>query len=415
MQKKLIALAVASLAAGSVYAQSSVNIGGWMTVGVKNFKGSDTNRNARGLVQNFKNEFRVDDDSNSRIWFTGKEDLGGGMDAHFYMESRFGADNGSAATTFGLAAGDTFVGITAPFGTFDFGRVTTYYTQGILVELDKSLSGNNQLSLTALSTMGTMVFNGYSRNNNNIRYITPRVSGFQAKAVYSPGFGTDEGKIPAAGAAVNNSYTKGDAWTLSADYMNGPIYLNAAYFSLKVEGRPATPVATMLLADQELWRLSGSYTLPFGLKVGLSYDSSKLKNVAANTRMPTVFSAIPNTDFAAGGHVAVNGDVSRKAWFIPVSYTFGQNTVFAKYGQAGNIKNWVTPVGQAGGTGASFLVLGYDYALSRRTAVGVSYAVTDNKGNGVYQPFAAGSTHTGSQLVAGEKATVLQANLTHRF
>ncbi len=412
MQKKLIALAVASLAAGSVYAQSSVTIGGWMTIGVKNYKGSDLNTAARGTAQVFKNEFRVDDDSNSRFWFTGKEDLGGGMDAHFYIESRFGADNGPSATTFGLAAGDTFVGITAPYGTFDFGRVTTYYTQGVLIELDKSLSGNNQLSLTELSTMGTMVFNNFSRNSNNIRYITPRVAGFQGKIVYSPNFAPDEGKIPTPGAAVNNSYSKGDAWTLSADYMNGPIYLNAAYWKANIEGRPGqlAPVANMLLADQESYRLSGSYTLPFGLKIGASYDHGSVKNVLAGTRMPTVFATIPNTDAAAGGHVLNNGKVSRNAWFIPVSYAFGNNTVFAKYGQAGNIKNWSRT-----DTGARFLVLGYDHALSKRTAIGVSYAVTDNDSNGTYQPFAAGSTHTGSQLVAGEKATVLQANLTHRF
>ncbi len=417
MQKKLIALAVTSLAASSVFAQSNVTIGGWMSIDAKIYKASDINRAARGNVQNFHTEYRVDDDTNSRIWFTGKEDLGGGMDAHFYMESRFGADNGNAATTFGLANGDTYVGFGTPVGTFDFGRLSTYYVQGILGEMDSSLSGNSHLTLTTLSTMGTMLVNGYGRNSNNIRYITPRVSGFQGTLVVSPNFAGDEGKIPTAGAAVNQNYATGSSWMAAANYMSGPVYLNAAWWQSRAEGRPATPLFTMLLADQEAYRLTGTYTLPFGLKVGLAYDHFKVKNLAAGVTMPVVFfgTGLAHNAVSSGGSVATNGSISRNAWILPINYAFGKNNVFFKYGQAGNITNWATPAGRPGGTGAKFYVLGYDYALSRRTSIGLSYSVTNNAGNGMYQPFGAGSTHTGSGLIAGEKATVMQASLTHRF
>jgi len=418
MQKKLIALAVAGLVAAPVFAQSNVTIGGWMTINAKYYKASSLNQNARGAVQKFKAEYRVDDDSNSRIWFTGKEDLGGGWDAHFYMESRFGADNGSGATTFGLAAGDTFVGLTTPVGTFDFGRVTTYYTQGILIDLDKSLSGGNQPTLTAMSTMGTMLVNGYSRNNNNIRYVSPRVGGFQGTVVVSPNFGGDEGKIPTAGLAANNKYPDGRSFMLAANYMNGPIYLNAAYWDAKIEGRPTgvNGAASMLLADQKAWRVGGSYTFPFGLKIGLGYDKFTVKNVAAGVGMPAVFFAGPAAGVNGGGAVRTKGSVSRGAWMLPISYAWGgKHTAFFKYAQAGDLSNWAKPVNESGGTGAKFYVMGYDYALSRRTVVGVSYSITKNDGNGIYQPFAAGSTHTGSGLLAGEKAASLQLNLAHRF
>ncbi|MBI2479031.1 MAG: porin, partial [Planctomycetia bacterium] len=44
--------------------------------------------------QALKTELRMDDDAGSRLWITGKEDLGSGLFAQFYLESRFGGDTG---------------------------------------------------------------------------------------------------------------------------------------------------------------------------------------------------------------------------------------------------------------------------------------------------------------------------------
>jgi predicted porin len=415
MKKSLLALAV--LGAFASAAQAQVTIGGWMSIQAKDYK-LGTRNAARTAGQNFQSEYRIDDDSNSRIWFTGKEDLGGGMDAHFYMESRFGADDGSTATTFGLAAGDTFVGLgSTAVGTLDFGRMTTMYTQGVLVEADRVLSGANLGSISFLDDIGGQAMNGKSRLNNFVRYKTPVMGGFQGTLALSPATGASEGQAPAAGAAVNNDYSTGKAIFAVANYTNGPIYANLAYFSNDIEGRPTLPggYGTFAQADQRQVRLSGSYKFPFGLKVGLSVDKSYLKNVAAGSTMGVFTQFASYTAANGGGTVAVNGAVSRTAWLLPVSYDIGNGTIYAKFGKAGNLRNWNASAAQTGGTGAKFYDLSYDYALSKRTAVGVSYMMLKNDGNGTYQPFASGSTHTGSGLYAGEKASQLAFNMRHSF
>ncbi|WP_164932006.1 porin [Janthinobacterium sp. 17J80-10] len=102
-------------------------------------------------------------------------------------------------------------------------------------------------------------------------------------------------------------------------------------------------------------------------------------------------------------------DRTRTAWEVPVSYTFGKNTVLAHYTRAGNISN--TP----GRTGAKLVSLGYDYSLSRRTNVGVFYSQLKNDAQGVYNPFNAGTSMTGSTVVAGESVTTMALGIKHVF
>jgi predicted porin len=407
MKKSLLALAVLGAFATGAQAQSSnVTIGGFFYVGPKLYKVSSVNAAARPAGQQLKNEFRMDDDASSRLWVTGKEDLGGGSFAQFYMESRFGGDTGSNATTFGLANGDTFVGLgNTSLGTLDFGRMSiSNYTQGVLVELDRTGSANNFGTTTFLSDVGGFGVNK-TRLNNFIRYKSPNWAGFTMTAAVSPSIGV-EGTAPVAGAA-NNDYSEGGAYQLGFGYANGPLYLNAAYFRVNQEG--ITNASTFALGDNTSYRLSGSYTLGFGLKLGFSVDRTEVSNLAAGAVMGN-FTNNAFTAATGGGTVAATGKVRRTAWVLPITYTMGANNFYAKYGQAGNLSNWTTT-----DTGAKYYSLAWDYALSKRTAVGVSYTVIDNDANGTYQPFATNSTHNGSALFAGEKATNYQLNLKHSF
>jgi len=376
----------------------------------KAYKVSSVNTAVRTAGQALKTEYRMDDDAGSRLWITGKEDLGQGLFAQFYMESRFGGDTGSNSTTFGFANGDTFVGLgSTSLGTLDFGRMSiSNYTQGILVELDRTGSGNNFATTTLLSDVGSFGVNKF-RLNNFIRYKSPNFSGFTVQAAVSPGTPVTEGTAPAAGAAVNNNYNDGKGLQLGASYANGPLYLNAAYFKVEQEGLTGNQAA-MVLADNTSIRLSGSYTLPIGLKVGLSVDRTELRNLAAGTLMGTFTNPAYATAAQGGGTVASAGKVRRTAWAIPVTYTLGAHNFYGKFGKANDISNWTT-----NNTGAKYYSLAWDYALSKRTAVGVSYTVIDNETNGTYQPFASNSTHNGSALYAGEKGTAAALNLKHSF
>jgi predicted porin len=414
MKKALLALAVLGAYASTAHAQ--VTIGGYLAAQPKSYKVGNENTAARTAGQTMQTEYRVDDDANSRIWFTGKEDLGNGLDAHFYMESRFGGDNGSSSATFGLANGETYVGLgSTSIGSLDFGRlVISAYTQGAAIEADRTSSSGNLGAYNILSDVGAFGISK-TRQNNVIRFKTSNLGGFVGTFAISPSV-SEEGKVTSATAALNNQYSDGKGVALGGNYTNGPIYLNAYFWKLTTEGRPAdlvvapnTGYTTFTNADQRTLRLTGAYTFPFGLKAGLSIDRSTLLNVAAGS-----FNGALTTALQGGGTATANGQVTRTAWLIPISYTVGQHAFYGKFGKAGNLSNWTTPGTQSGGTGAKYFEAAYDYALSKRTAVGVSYMRLKNDGNGAYSPFSAGAL-IGSSLVAGESATSAQINLKHSF
>ncbi|MGZ5818781.1 MAG: porin, partial [Burkholderiaceae bacterium] len=162
----------------------------------------------------------------------------------------------------------------------------------------------------------------------------------------------------------------------------GPIYVNLAGWKEYAEGQIAG-------SDKTQYRLSGSYAFPFGLKVGLQYDKAKSKGAATGVE---------------------NGN--RAAWELPVSYTFGANTILGSYTKAGDNTVAGTKVASSG---AKLFTVGYDYALSKRTNVGVFYSKLKNDTNGTYQPYKSGTSADGSALLAGESATTLALGIKHTF
>ncbi|MGZ3158523.1 MAG: porin [Burkholderiaceae bacterium] len=400
MKKSLLALAV--LGAFASAAQAQVTIGGVIQANVKDYKVTSP---AAGRTP--ANEIRVDDDYTSRFWLTGTEDLGGGNSALFYIENRFNTDvQNNNGVGNGLGNGDTFVGLKGGWGQLTVGKHTMMYTQGLATEL-----GKNGISAIPSSMWGTFSIldeiNGayvtVSRVGNSILYKTPNLSGFSGSLGYSTAPTGTEGNLactnggqqnyvtnagtaatgcPTATPANNNTYSQGGAGFITANYSNGPIYVNLAGWKEYAEGQIAG-------SDKTQYRLSGSYAFPFGLKVGLQYDKAKSKTAATGIE---------------------NGN--RAAWELPVSYTFGANTILGSYTKAGDNTVAGTKVASSG---AKMFTLGYDYALSKRTNVGVFYSKLKNDTNGIYQPFLAGTSATGSGLSFGETATQFALGVKHTF
>lgn len=373
MQKKLIALAVASLAAGSVFAQSNVTISGYVSQGYSHYKTTDTGSKA---------ENRLDDGRYSRIRFTGTEDLGNGLKAEFQFETRLSLETGAdAAGISAFASGDQWVGLSGSFGRVRLGRMDTYYSDGVLTELSRATSFQSLATLSLLTQLGneggapiaTHIRQG--RHNNQVRYDSPNFSGFSGTVAYS--FAPDGNEN--TGAAVDNPGKNG-AWYAAARYFAGPIYVGASYYGEKLEA----------LNDAKVrgYRGYGSYTFPFGLKVGLNIDQTKTDILGVSNK--------------------------RTAWFLPVTYTFGSNAVYASYGRAGDRK------GNGGGdnTGAKFYNIGYDYALSKRTSVGANYTVISNESAAQYGLFGtgAGLFIAGQDTpLLGNKAKQLYIGVNHSF
>lgn len=376
MKKSLIALAVLGAFATAAQAQTNVQIGGRIQADIKSYKVGDTARVA-------KNEFRVDDDETSRFWLRGTEDLGGGLKALFYVENRFNTDvqSGVGAGN-GLANGNTYVGLSGNWGQVTLGKHTFMEDQGNAVQygikggqaIPSGLLGSKAI-LNYVDGVGGANRSGIStsRVQNSVQYQSPKFSGFQAKVGYSTNPDGVEGTINGT-----STYSKGQGYFLAGNYTNGPIYLNAAYWNHTIEGQP-------LAGDEEALRLSGSYAFPFGLKVGLQFDRSSVERAGVGGR-----------------------DAERNAWQLPVSYQFGNSTVLASYTKAGDID------GEAD-SGAKMWTIGYDYALSKRTNVGVFYGKLDNDRNARYQLDGAGDSRNGTALLAGESASIFAVAVKHTF
>jgi len=235
MQKKLIALAVASLASGAAFAQTNVTMYGVADVGYV-YSSGDAYRGPNGNLRTGSNEFSGLVNgilSGSRLGFRGEEALGNGLKAVFTLVYSLQLDNntgvGSSGSATGLNARQQFVGLSsATLGTVALGRQYAPGYQatanndpmaGALVESQSYLSNQARMTITP---------NSAARWNNAITYTSPNWSGFSAKGIYS--FGET--------AATNGTYndkltdiTANQAWGLGFNYANGPLNIDLVYQS----------------------------------------------------------------------------------------------------------------------------------------------------------------------------------------
>lgn len=368
MQKKILVAAVAAaLAAPVAMAQTAVTITGLVKMGVEQYKLTNPSV-ANQALGGFNNETRVSDQS-SRIIFRINEDLGGGMSAFAQLDARFSPDLGAIA-----ASGNTHLGVGGGWGKVYFGRQDLHYGAGPL-ETATALTGS-LLSFAGPGPFSQM--NGATvalgtRTPNAIVYDSPNFSGFSGRLAYSANAAGNEGPGLANGS-------KDGAWNLAVDYAAGPIKAGYSYWNLKAEG--ATDAG-----DQRGDKLYGSYA--FGpVTVGLGWDKSQVRLAAS----------VPMT--------------KRSAWMIPVTWTGGPHTAAIVYARMGNQSGGVA--GQVNNdTAANMWRLSYQYALSKRTALGVHYSRLDNKANASYDFFALNNGATAT--AAGEDARQWYFGLGHTF
>jgi predicted porin len=202
----------------------------------------------------------------------------------------------------------------------------------------------------------------------------------------------------AAEADINSTVRRGNAWNLNPNFSGQNWQVGYSYWQAKQDlGASASifgaPVAAPNPAassggDQRGDRLYGHYEWN-GFRVGLAWDKSRIKN--------------PLT-----GVVTNN----RSAWSIPLSYNWGNNTVFAHFDRAGNDK----APGLAGlNTKATMFAVSYAYDLSKRTSVALTYARINNGANANYNLFTSTSLGVGVTALAGEKPRMFGVTMRHAY
>ena len=373
MQKKLIAAAVAGLIAVPALAQTNVTISGRFAAGYQNYALS-------GGGTTGKDTYHGLSDQSSRIIFNVVEDLGGGLKAWGQLDSRFAMDTGAGGT---LAGGNTGMGLMGSWGKFTMGRWDVHYTE-IAGGTNAGTRAGALENITSFGLMGQVAGAPSvvaTRSNNMFMWDSPNWNGFTARLAYSTNpFGAEGASNRAAGDPGD-----GSAWSGAVRYANGPWKAGLSYWKADSEGNvPAT-----LYADQRSTRLWGSYMFGMGLSVGLAYDRSSVR---------------------AGINGGVGATLRRSAWYIPVNYAFGPHKVYFDYARAGDASN--TP---GANTKASQWMLGYDYALSKRTSAGVYYSKVNNATAGMYSMFAAGRNGAGLLNLPGEDSRMWYFGMAHNF
>lgn len=133
--------------------------------------------------------------SQSRLQFSGEEDLGGGNQAFFVHQMQFAADTGV-----GPSPRETYVGLRGNWGSLSLGRQNTpsYWIAGYA---DPSWSGDYS------RVSNNQFFYAPYRENNAVSYITPSVGGFKGRFMVTTGLetGNHSGRVVSTGV----EYRKG--------------------------------------------------------------------------------------------------------------------------------------------------------------------------------------------------------------
>jgi len=232
MKKSLLALAVLGAFAGAAQAQSSVTVYGSFDGGVRHL----TDVNAAGddrLTMGSNGTY-----NSNRIGFKGVEDLGGGMNAHFTLETGFNTGTGALDNATSVLFNRTAaVGLGGAWGSLDFGR---QYTVAF-----KTIASYDPFSYKYPGIASAVAATAGVRYNNNIQYIGT-FGPITARAEYALGEtagSTSTNAATAVGASYNAgplsvgaAYTKRDVatldndhYTVGAGYKFGPARVTAGY------------------------------------------------------------------------------------------------------------------------------------------------------------------------------------------
>jgi predicted porin len=397
MNKKLLAVAVAGVfAAPAAFAQSSVTISGLFKGGYENMKygnSSKANSSQNGVV-----------DDSSRIIFNVKEDLGGGLSAVGQVDMRFAPDVGTIASS-----GNTYAGLSSKsWGTISWGRRDLHYFNRESNMTDKGSLRSDSISLLAYAGGGATAIANATRTANVVHYLSPNWSGFTFILAYSS-------NPSAQDADISSGIRKGYAWNFNPNFQGSNWQVGYSYWDAKPDGAGSTtatscPIAsvtaisgtgvptcaagaatstttTASATNQRGDRLYGSYVFPFGLKIGLAWDKSRLKNSASGVTTS-----------------------KRDVWSLPISYTWGNHSIHFHYDQANNDK------ATAADDKARMWALSYAYDLSKRTSAAVTYAQINNQSGAAYNFFTSGSLGLGNAAPsAGEDPRMFGVTLRHAF
>jgi len=330
MQKKIIALAIASAMAMPALAMAEATVYGQANVAIEmTDNGSDTPNTNVGNAADSRTQIS----SNvSRLGFKGSEELGGGMSAIWQMEGQVNLDDGTGVSKAGTSFfnRNTFAGLSGGFGTVVLGRHDTPY---------KMSTRKLDMFADTIADNRSIMGNGHdARLNNVLAYLSPDISGFNAAVALVLGTDNEFAGAPTtetSATSLSLKYGMGDTWSV--------ILANQTIDSTDsvVPGNKYNSSAT---------KLGGTFAMDM-FSVGLVYEMLADKD-GAGTK-------VEKSDIYIGGKVKV-GD----AGAVKLGYTMASE--------------WKAGGQTAKNSEGSQVSLGYDHALGKNTTVYALYSSVSN-------------------------------------
>jgi len=442
MQKKLLTLAVAgALAApciamgqGSGPPAAAVEVYGTINMAFGKFKYSE------GTAANTPSVSKWDvAQGASNYGLRGRESLGGGLTAWFQIEQNAPMErsNDIAITP---ASRNSAVGIQGGWGNLFVGQWTTPWADldalwgigtvgfwGPVTSIigrrettgtapnpncinghDSGQPGLGQVICNAVEAGGGVGHPFWRRASQSVSYQSPVFSGLQFKVLYQ----TDESKSTTT-TGVNAAASPGGV----------PITVDPSLVSTSLQwaglgGRARVGAAldrhkdfTVAGKTDTGWTVKGGYN--FGVvDVGLAYEHMTYKTAQSdcNAKQYGVALAVP----VGMGSIRASYSVAKR---IEGSYV-GAQTTPSQNGSCGAV-----PAAGSDQNGAKQYNLGYEHRFSKRTNVGVGYAVIKNDPGAQFtwtgappvQNGISGSANTATTPFVGSDPSTYFVSITHRF
>jgi predicted porin len=352
MNKKLIALAIAAIAAPAAYAaDNEVTLYGQVNVGVV----AADHWDVKSYGPNGVSQLRVDDlNTNSRIGLKGEENLGDGLKAIFQIEQGVGPDDtvgnaGVANSTDPNGNGNAFasregwVGLKGGFGSVRLGRGKSAYQ--LATENFDLFDAAITLDLDAADTFDAASY----RFNNDIKY-NYEANGLAVAVDYGLGsrFGDSASKKTYSEDKTANGKS-GANFAASVQYTFDPFFLVTAY-----NNQRALTKDGLNTVKRDNFLLGGGWGLG-NLNLGLAYEYNRLTDQNGVAGKQNLY--LVNAQYELGAQP-------------------GQSTV-----KAGLIHGDKVKTGGVDAAGSDFdrFVAGWKYGLSKRTFTVVEYGHIDYK------------------------------------
>ena len=353
MKKSLLALAVLTAFAGVASAQSSITLYGRVDAGYFRFDPKSGNTSDLSATSGLSSGNL----GGSRWGIRGREDLGGGLNAVFVLESGFGTDDGTMGQGGRLFGRQAYMGLTGGWGGLVMGRLASFSSgTGDFDKwgsLDPFRTGAGILGFQKLFASSNAL-----RLDNTIAYVTPNLGGFSA------GLGTTfraaGSEIP--GGSGNNNW----GYITYINFSSGPFYGVVTYDAFEL-GEIAN--------DPKQKHLQAGFSWDFKVaKVSFAYGQEDNQYVLGPAGVGFAATVLGTTNSTGAQTLQASGS-DAEAMSVGLIVPFGPHRINASYGMRD--VDATTTTGEAERT---TWALGYEYSLSRRTTFYLYYGdVSDKK------------------------------------